>query len=131
MLGEIERENSESLYVVAAIRLLMLTGARVSEILTLKSSYVDFDRQFLLLPDSKTGQKQIALSTAAVEVLQNIPSVRNNVYVIIGRIEKPASSTSRSPGGTSASWPNWRTCACMTCGIRLPASPPQAAARCR
>lgn len=88
VLAEIERENTESLYVVAAIRLLMLTGARVSEILTLKWSFVDFDRRFLMLPDSKTGQKQIALSTASIDVLENIPRVRNNPYVIIGRFEK-------------------------------------------
>lgn len=86
-LASTEEASGESLYVVAAIRLLMLTGARVSEILTLKWSYVDFDRRFLMLPDSKTGQKQIALSSAVVEVLETIPKVNGNPYVIIGRRE--------------------------------------------
>lgn len=88
VLNEIESGGRESLYVVAAIRLLMLTGARVNEILTLKWSYVHTDRKVLLLPDSKTGQKQIILSSAALAVLEAIPEVKGNPYVIIGRFEE-------------------------------------------
>lgn len=56
-LGTFEALQLESLSVIAAIRLLVLTGARVGEILTLKWSFVDTERRILLLPDSKTGQK--------------------------------------------------------------------------
>ncbi|HLI98398.1 MAG TPA: integrase arm-type DNA-binding domain-containing protein, partial [Bradyrhizobium sp.] len=42
-------------YTAAAIRLLVLTGARLREILHLKWEYIDFERGLLLLPDSKTG----------------------------------------------------------------------------
>jgi integrase len=57
---------------VAAIRLLILTGCRRSEILTLRWEYVDFDDECLRLPESKTGAKVIYLSAPALEVLNNL-----------------------------------------------------------
>ena len=56
---------------VAAIRLLLLTGARVSEILMLRWDYVQPPR--LNLPDSKTGPKFIYLGANAISVLEAIP----------------------------------------------------------
>lgn len=78
----IDRENY---YIVAAIRLLLLTGARVGEILSLLWSSVDLERQLLLLPDSKTGQKVIRLNSHATAVLRAIPKIDGNPYVIAGR----------------------------------------------
>ena len=57
-------------YAVAAIRLLLFTGARLREILDLRWEHVDLDRGLLLLPDSKTGKKTIVLSGEAMEVLR-------------------------------------------------------------
>lgn len=74
-------------YAVAGIRLLMFTGARHSEILTLRWDYVDLDRRVLRLPDSKTGAKTVSLSAPAVEVLSNLPRIAGNPYVICGRKE--------------------------------------------
>jgi len=71
-------------YAVAAIRLLMFTGARKSEVLTLQWEWVDFETKTLNLPDSKTGQKTIYLNAPALEVLSNIPRVIDNPYVIVG-----------------------------------------------
>lgn len=71
-------------YAVAAIRLLLLTGARKSEILSMKWSYVDFDNGRADLPDSKTGQKTLTLNAAALAVLQAIPRMPGNPYVIVG-----------------------------------------------
>ena len=68
-------------HVAAAFRLLILTGARLREILELKWEYVDLQRGLLLLPDSKTGQKAIILNAPALDVLQKIPKV-DDVYVI-------------------------------------------------
>lgn len=79
----LEVEN-ESPYAVAAIRLLLLTGARLTEILSLKWSYVDLERAIILLPQSKTGQKPIFLSDAALQVLREIPRLKRNPYVIVG-----------------------------------------------
>lgn len=71
-------------YMIAFFRLLILTGARSSEIKDLKWSFVDLTGKRLNLPDSKTGSKTIQLADAAVEILQALPSVKGNDYVIVG-----------------------------------------------
>lgn len=70
-------------FAAAAIRLLIFTGARLSEILHLKREHIDFERGLLLLPDSKTGQKTIVLNAPALAVLANLPQVGE--YVIAGK----------------------------------------------
>ncbi len=78
------QQDGESLFAVAAIRLLVLTGARKSEILTLKWEHVDTERGCLRLPDSKTGAKVIPLGAAALEALSKIPRIEGNPYVLPG-----------------------------------------------
>ncbi len=76
--------SGESPYVVGALRLLLLTGARLSEILTLKWEWVDVEARLLRLPDSKTGKKTIALSAPALDVLASLPRQEGNPHVICG-----------------------------------------------
>ena len=71
-------------YAIAAIRLLVLTGARLREILHARWEQVDFQRGILYLPDSKTGAKPIYLSSAAIVILQNIPRLEGNGFIIAG-----------------------------------------------
>jgi integrase len=71
-------------YAVAAIRLLMLTGARLREMLDAKWEYIDFDRGMIFLPDSKTGRKPIYLSAAAAAILSALPRVDGNPYLFPG-----------------------------------------------
>jgi len=78
VLAKVAAESLENLYAVAAIRLLLVTGAQVGEILTLKWTYVDLERRVLLLPDSKTGQKSLALNDAAIEIFAALPRVQGN-----------------------------------------------------
>lgn len=85
ILDEAERNDTESPFVIAAIRLLILTGARLGEIQTLKWAYVQDN--CLALPDSKTGAKRIVLSKDAMEVLKRARKVPGNPYVIAGNIE--------------------------------------------
>jgi integrase len=54
------------------IRVLLLTGARRSEIASLKWAYVDFEHSALRLPDSKTDEKVIALGAPALAVLSSL-----------------------------------------------------------
>lgn len=68
-----------------AIRLLVLTGARVSEVLGLRWIDVDLERCALRLPDSKTGPKVIFLSRPAVDLLASMPRAEESPYVIQGR----------------------------------------------
>ena len=69
---------------VAVIRLLLLTGARVSEILTLRWDYLQPPR--LHLPDSKTGPKFIYLGANAAAILEAIPRSDGNPWVFPARV---------------------------------------------
>jgi integrase len=80
--------------VALAMRLLLLTGCRLREILHLCWDEVDFERGLLLLPDSKTGRKTVILNAPALALLSDAP--RLGVYVIAGdkagaKDEKPRS----------------------------------------
>jgi len=74
----------ENPIALAAIRLLVLTGARKSEILALRWTWIDFDRCQVRLPDSKTGAKTIPLGGPAVKVLESLPRIQGNPYVFPG-----------------------------------------------
>ena len=71
---------------VAAIRLLLLTGCRKNEILTLKWEEVDLQSRELRLGDSKTGARTVALSPEAVRVLSEINRIEGNPHVIPGNV---------------------------------------------
>jgi integrase len=71
-------------FAVAAIRLLILTGARLREILNAEWSQVDLERGILFLTDSKTGKKPVYLSAAAQAVLASIPRIEGNLHIIAG-----------------------------------------------
>jgi integrase len=69
---------------LAAIGLLIFTGARRSEILTLKWEHVDLERGVLTLPTSKTGFKVVMLNAPAIAGLTSLPRVEGNPYVLPG-----------------------------------------------
>ena len=81
VLTEAESDRTESPYAVAAFRLLLLTGCRLSEIQTLKWVHVDLEAKELRLPDSKTGAKTVYLGNAAFAVLKSLRRVNDNPYV--------------------------------------------------
>jgi integrase len=68
-----EVEHRLSSTATAAIRLLLLSGCRKSEILSLRWGWVDIERGVLRLPDSKTGAKAVPLAAAAVKLLAELP----------------------------------------------------------
>jgi len=67
-LGALEADHPGG---VAALRLLLLTGARLGEIVGARREWVDGN--VLRLPDSKTGAKEIYLAPAAIEIIQTAP----------------------------------------------------------
>ena len=67
--------------MAAAVRLLLLTGARKSEIMTLQ--WQDFREGHLFLRDGKTGPRTVWLSSAARKVLDGLP--RSGAWVFPGR----------------------------------------------
>ena len=68
---------------VAALRLLLLTGCRKSEILTLQ--WRSYREGRLYLPDSKTGPRTVWLCEAARGVLDRLPRSSGWVFPVAGR----------------------------------------------
>jgi len=75
---------------------LALTGCRESEVLRLEWGSVDLERGFLRLGDTKTGKSIRPLGASAIEVLNSLPKVENNPYVLPGAKEgKPLGDVQR------------------------------------
>jgi integrase len=79
-LGALEADGANEA-AVAILRLLAFTGARKSEIATLRWSEVDLERGLLRLETSKTGQKVMPLGAPAVEVLAGVKRIEGSPYV--------------------------------------------------
>lgn len=94
-LSEAERTQSISRPSIAAIRMLLFTGCRVGEILSLQWAYVDEAGQCLRLPDSKSGAKVVHLNAPALEILSRIETKDGNPYVITGRGNGPIRNLQR------------------------------------
>jgi integrase len=66
--------EDENRAAAQAIMLLLLTGARRSEITQAKWEHVDWTKRALVIPVSKSGRpRAIALNTAALALLKSIP----------------------------------------------------------
>ena len=89
-------DGGVSVHAVAAIRLLLLTGCRKSEILSLKWQDVDLEVRELRLSDSKTGPRAVPLSPPAVRVLEELPRLPGSPWVIPG--QKPATHMTNLDG---------------------------------
>lgn len=86
VLAESENDARENRYAIAAIKLLLLTGARLTEILTLRWDYIDVETGVARLPDSKTGYKHLYLNDAVLGALAQVPRTQDNPYVICGAL---------------------------------------------
>ena len=85
VLDEVSGNGSRvSAGAVATIRLLMLTGCRRNEILTLRWEHVDLDAAEIHLADGKTGARTVHLSQSAARVLAAMPRTPGNPWVILG-----------------------------------------------
>src|SRR6266481_1068119 len=83
-LGDALAAHAGSPYAVAAVKLLVFTGARLGEILGLQWQWIDFERGEARLPDSKTGAKTLHLPPPALAVLSALPRLDGNPHVIAG-----------------------------------------------
>jgi integrase len=83
VLSVAEITGTEPPSVIAAFRLLLLTGCRLGEIQTLKWDYVQGSG--LLLPDSKTGAKTVPIGQPVLDVLTSLRRESGNPYVIVGK----------------------------------------------
>jgi integrase len=93
-------------FAAAAIRLLILTGARLREILDAQWQHADFERGVIFLPDSKTGKKPIYLSAASLAILSALPRLEGNPHIVAGMkdgapradLKKPWAAVSKAAG---------------------------------
>ena len=79
-LSRAEKESVNPL-AIAAIRLLVLTGCRRNEVLTLQWDDVNIEGGRLRLQDSKTGARVVRLAEPARQVLIQLPRIAGNSYV--------------------------------------------------
>ena len=84
VLDEAEQSGGSMARAAMAIRLLLLTGCRKNEILSLRWDHVDLEAQEMRLGDSKTGPRTVQLSPAATAVLARVPRIEGNPHVVPG-----------------------------------------------
>ena len=85
-LDELAGSGRVSASALTALRLLLLTGCRRSEILTLRWEDVDLEHDEIRLRDAKTGARDVPLSPAAKELLVELPRTPGNPWVIPGSV---------------------------------------------
>jgi integrase len=88
-LDKAEADRSVTIHEAAAIRLLIYTGCRLSEITTLQWSSVDLPNARIIFEKHKTdnhGAKAIPLNGPALELLTSLSREPDNPYVIVGGV---------------------------------------------
>ena len=82
---------------VAALRLLLVTGARKSEVLGLQWKDVDKTAKVMILGETKTGRSVRPLSPIALEILESVRRVVGSPYVFTSptNTRKPLGDPSR------------------------------------
>jgi len=85
VLAEVERTQEEAPEAINAIRLLIYSGCRRNEVLSLRWEDVDFERSCLHLPDTKTGTRTVLLNSAAAAVLRGCQRILGNPHVFPGK----------------------------------------------
>ncbi len=86
-LGEVLKNKAKDHPLkVAALRLIILTGCRKSEILNLR--WKDYKNGHLYLPDSKTGPKTVFLSSYARSILNDVKT-RRSQWIFPSKSNRP------------------------------------------
>ena len=79
-----ESLGSLSSNTLAAIRLLLYTGCRLNEILTLKWENVFIEEKYIYLKDSKNGERVVPLNQISINLLKKIKKQKETPYVLEG-----------------------------------------------
>lgn len=94
VLQEAEAERAFPVEALQAIRLLVLSGARLGEVLSLRwewadlpggCNWVDLPSGCLRLEDAKRGSRTVYLGSTALALLREMPRHQDNPYVVPGR----------------------------------------------
>lgn len=77
--------REENFYGSKALWLYLLLGVRKSELLKAKWDDIDWGRQELRLPETKSGRVHyVPISEPALAILQNLPRLESNPYILPG-----------------------------------------------
>jgi integrase len=72
--------DAEHPSLAAVVKLLLLTGARRSEITRAKWEYIDWKNHTLLVPRAKSGKPRlIALNASALDLLRSLPRTHSSI----------------------------------------------------
>jgi len=71
-------------YAIAAIKLLLFSGMREGEALSLPWNAVDLEHGVVNLPDAKTAERERTLTAPALAILAELPRQSNNPFVFPG-----------------------------------------------
>ena len=85
VLKEAEAAGSMCQIAIAALRVLLLSGCRRDEVLTLRWDDVDFHARELRLRGSKTRRNMVVLTSAVESVLKGVPRMPGNPWVFPGK----------------------------------------------
>jgi integrase len=85
-LTQHEKEQPSSSYSVNAIRFLLYTGCRISELLNLRWADVHLEEGYLDLQDARTGPKIIPLMDRAKRIMIPLQQQEGNSYVFCGNL---------------------------------------------
>ena len=106
--AKLAEDGSEDWRAVDALKLLVYTGARLTEILSLQWAWINWDVGFARLPDSKTGSKTLPLPAPALAILHQLSEQHGQAkkHVFPGRqsgthftgIQKPWQRIRKSAG---------------------------------
>ncbi|WP_160609024.1 site-specific integrase [Qipengyuania gaetbuli] len=96
----------------AIVELLLLTGARKTELLTAKWEHVDLERRSWFIPDTKTGKaRHVPLSAMAMQVIETLPRIAGCPYMLANPQTKKPYTDLKHPFDTArrkAGLPNLR-----------------------
>ena len=72
--------NTQLKFIVG---LLLLTGARVSELLNAEWKHINLERRAWLIPTSKTGKsRHVPLSQPAIDLIKSVPTFKDCPYLL-------------------------------------------------
>jgi integrase len=73
---EIAERNEENPTGLAAVRVLLLTGYRISEVIGMERTWLHADRGYVHFPDTKTDGQVRPIGQAAIRLLRTLPEKR-------------------------------------------------------
>ncbi len=81
-----QKEQPGSYCTVNAIFLVLYTGCRVGEILSLKWENIHLSDRYIHLPDTKTGEGARPLNQKAIDLISSMTPKEGNPYVFYGKV---------------------------------------------